>query len=440
MTISGFPEWLPGTARVEQTWIGRLAQLFRTQGFDPIETASVERIDDLRSKGEIDKEIYAVARLGAEGSPSLALHYDLTVPFARYVAENAANLAFPFKRYQIQKAWRGERPQLGRFREFYQADIDVIEMDELPGFYDAEVLALGVSGLLALDIVDFEIGVSDRRIYVAYLECLGVEDVQDALRIIDKLDKIGTAGVTAGLQEVGIAPEVATACLAPARYRVPIEEFDPETALACFATTNDAVRVAIGELESYLQTVRGLVDAKALQHIVVDFGFVRGLDYYTGVIFEGKIRGDRDYPSICSGGRYSDLASGFSKRKNQKLPGVGFSIGVTRILAYMVENYPERLESAAGSLGCVLIPSEDPAGRLLELRERLISTGLIVRSLSAGSLKRGLRLADRAKADFLVFLLDGRPTIKFLADGEQVSAEDDLEPLVTAAVERTLQG
>ena len=436
MTISGFPEWLPETARVEQAWIERLARLFRSHGFDPIETASVERLDDLRSKGEIDKEIYAVARLGAEGPPMLALHYDLTVPFARYVAENATELIFPFKRFQIQKAWRGERPQRGRFREFYQADIDIIDVDELPGFYDAEVLALGVSGLLALDVVDFEVGVSDRRVYFSYLECLGVEDVPGALRIIDKLDKIGTEGVTAGLHEAGLSPDVATACLAPARYRVPIEEFDLEAALASFATTDEAVRTAIGDLESYLRTVRGLVDASALQHIVVDFGFVRGLEYYTGVIFEGRIRGDRDYPSICSGGRYGDLASGFAKRKKQKLPGVGFSIGVSRILAYMAESCPERLEGASASLGCVLIPFDESAERLLDLRDRLISAGLLVRSLSAGSLKKGLRLADRAKADFLVFLIDGRPTIKFLGDGEQLSAAEDLEPLVAAAVER----
>ncbi len=202
--ISGFPEWSPEGRIIEQQMIDQLRRSFESFGFAPIETRAMEPLEHLLTKGETDKEVYTVQRLQAEAGdkePGLGLHFDLTVPFARYVLENRGKLQFPFKRYQIQKVWRGERPQRGRYREFYQADIDVIGRDQLPLHFDAEIPLVIHQVLSALPIPRVEIHVNNRKLIEGFYRGIGIEDVTAVLRTVDKLAKIGADGVFKVLTE-----------------------------------------------------------------------------------------------------------------------------------------------------------------------------------------------------------------------------------------------
>src|SRR5256885_1705295 len=207
--LSGFPEWLPAQRIVELAMIERIRNTFELYGFAPLETRAVEPVDQLLRKGDTSKEVYLLRRLQADSAEpdELGLHFDLTVPFARYVLENAGRLHFPFRRYQIQKAWRGERPQEGRYREFTQADIDVVDRDTLPFHYEVEMpLAVG-EALAGLPIPPVRIQVNNRKLSDGFYPGLGIADPPAPLRAIAKLDKIGPAGVSALLVETAGATE-----------------------------------------------------------------------------------------------------------------------------------------------------------------------------------------------------------------------------------------
>ena len=198
--LSGFPEWLPAGRLVEQAVVDRLRETFELWGYSSLETRSVEPLEQLLSKGEIDKEVYVLRRLQADpddalDASGLALHYDLTVPFARYVLENAGRLHFPLKRYQIQKCWRGERPQEGRYREFLQADIDVVGVGDLPFHYEAELPVVLAEALSGLPLPRVRMQVNNRKVSQGFFRGLGLEDLAGVLRAVDKLDKIGPDGV-----------------------------------------------------------------------------------------------------------------------------------------------------------------------------------------------------------------------------------------------------
>src|SRR5690348_14579301 len=203
--ISGFPEWLPAQRIIEQTVIDRARRTFELYGFAPLETRAVEPLDQLLRKGETSKEVYLLRRLQADGDDTsdstLGLHFDLTVPFARYVLENAGKLQFPFRRYQIQKCWRGERPQEGRYREFLQADIDVVDRDTLPFHYDTEMPLVIGDAFRSLPIPPATILVNNRKVCEGFYRGLGLQDPDQVLRTVDKLDKIGPEKVAALLVE-----------------------------------------------------------------------------------------------------------------------------------------------------------------------------------------------------------------------------------------------
>src|SRR3954452_9524785 len=191
--LSGFPEWLPGERIVEQHVVDTVRSVFEAHGFASIETRSVEPLDQLLSKGETDKEIYVLRRLQAEDDTSdsgLGLHFDLTVPFARYVLENAGRLDFPFRRYQIQKAWRGERPQEGRYREFTQADIDIVDRDSLAFHYDIEIARVIATALSGLPLPPLRLRVNNRKLIEGFYRGLGAADPQEVIRVVDKLAKV----------------------------------------------------------------------------------------------------------------------------------------------------------------------------------------------------------------------------------------------------------
>jgi histidyl-tRNA synthetase len=214
--LSGFPEWLPNERIVEQHVVDTVRSVFELHGFASIETRSVEPLDQLLRKGETDKEIYVLRRLQADADDNdsgLGLHFDLSVPFARYVLENAGKLDFPFRRYQIQKAWRGERPQEGRYREFLQADIDVVGRDTLPFHYEVEAPLVIAEALSRLPIPDVRISLNNRKVPEGFYRGLGIADTTLVLRAVDKLAKIGPAGVTKELAAAGCDEKQAAQCL-----------------------------------------------------------------------------------------------------------------------------------------------------------------------------------------------------------------------------------
>ncbi len=434
--LSGFPEWLPAQRLVELRVIDQLRATFELHGFTSLETRAVEPLDQLLRKGETSQEIYLLRRLQAEtadaGDETLGLHFDLTVPFARYVGENAGKLVFPFRRYQIQKAWRGERPQVGRYREFTQADIDVIDRDTLAAHYEAEIPLVVGEALDRLPTPPITILVNNRRLCEGYYRGLGLADPEAALRAIDKIDKIGPAAVAELLTETaGANDSQAKACLALAEI---------ETADLSFV---DAVR-ALGVADPLLD--RGLAELVALMEtareyrpnrVVASLKIARALNYYTGMVYESRMAGFERSGSVCSGGRYDNLATSGA----DKYPGVGISVGVSRMLGILFG--ADAVAASRPVPTCVLIALAEEASRpganriAAALRERGIPTEV---SPSAVKYGRQIRFAERRGIPFVWFpAADGADEVKDIRSGEQVAADPatwvppvaDLHPAIT---------
>ena len=421
-SLSGFPEWLPAERVVEQHVLDTLRRVFELHGFANIETRAVETRAQLLRKGEIDKEVYGLSRLAADPDEekndpnALALHFDLTVPFARYVVENAGHLAFPFRRYQMQKVWRGERPQDGRFREFTQADIDVVGDGSLPFSYDVELALTIADALSALPIGDFRLRVNNRKLAEGFYRGLGLEDPDAVLRAIDKLEKIGAEKVAEILTtEVGATAAQAQAAL--------------DLAGICTADTSFVEQVrALGVEHELLETgldelsqVIAAASKRAPGNVVADLSIARGLDYYTGTVYETVLVGHESLGSICSGGRYESLAS----KGKKTYPGVGLSIGVTRLVSRILA---EELVTAARSVPSVVYVTlaNDEAWHEAQdvaaaLRERGIACEV---AASAEKFGKQIKYADRRGIPFVWFThADGTHEVKDIRSGEQLSAD-----------------
>jgi histidyl-tRNA synthetase len=335
--LRGFDqEYLPQDQLQFNRLIDIIRRNFELYGFLPIETPSAERREVLTSKGGVEKEIYALTRLAEAGDDEAAskgaLRFDLTVPLARYVAMRERELAFPFRRYQIQRVWRGETPQArkGRFREFYQCDIDIINRDRLSYLAEAEIPSVIYSVFREMAIGEFRIRINNRKVLKGLLHEFGVPDEKSAvvLRTLDKVEKEDAAAIQEELERAGLA-------LAPATrlYRLISAKSDTRETLAALAEIrNETCARGLEELREVVTAIRQFGVPDGL--FAVDLGVVRGLDYYTGTIYETTLV---DYPelgSICSGGRYDDLASYFT---DTRLPGVGISIGLTRLFSKLKE-------------------------------------------------------------------------------------------------------
>lgn len=420
--LSGFPEWLPAGRIVETTILDQVRRVFELHGYAGIETRAVEPVERLLSKGETSKEVYLLRRLQAEGEESearsLGLHFDLTVPFARYVLENAGHLSFPFKRYQIQRVWRGERPQDGRFREFTQADIDVVGADALPFHYEVEmplVIAEAFAALAELGLPPVRILVNNRKVSQGFYEGLGMQDVEGVLRTIDKLDKIGPAGVHEALQrDNGTTAEQAQACLDLAA----ISGTDASVAdrVRAMGVSSDLLDEGLGELVALVETAE-----KRLPGVVVaDLRIARGLDYYTGTVYETVLLGHENLGSVCSGGRYDSLASDGSTT----YPGVGLSIGITRMVSRILA---EDLAVATRPVPtAVLVAVADEEHRnasndvAAALRARGIPTDV---APTAAKFGKQIRFADRRSIPFVWFPGESGHEVKDIRSGEQTPAD-----------------
>ncbi|MEM9469422.1 MAG: histidine--tRNA ligase [Pseudomonadota bacterium] len=350
--ISGFPEWLPEERMAELRWFDHIRKTFESYGFCSIETPSVEEIDVLLAKGEVDKEIYVLERLHKDEEDDkearLALHFDQTVPFARYTAQHFNELTFPFKRYQMQRVWRGERPQMGRMREFYQCDIDVINVDNLPLVYDAEIASMIYETLAGLDIGRVQLRISNRKILLGLIESMGITDPVIVTRAVDKLEKIGEEEVQKILLSEELNEEQANEVLDLAKIK------GNATAIKSISPRNDQMKEGIDELSSVLDALSHLPEGS----VVADLSIVRGLDYYTGTVYETQLLDVPEFTgSVCSGGRYDDLAGQYI---NKHLPGVGISIGFSRLFDVIRQTHPEKLGIGRKCPADILVYTEKP--------------------------------------------------------------------------------
>jgi len=419
--LSGFPEWSPSGRVVEASMIASLREVFGLHGFAEIETRAVEPVTRLAGDSEASKEIYALTRLAAEegGDAKLGLHFDLTVPFARYVEEFAPQLAFPFRRYQIQKVWRGERPQEGRSREFYQADIDIVARETLPAHLEAEVVIVAARALAALPVPKATIHINNRRLVEGFYRSVGISDVPGALRSVDKLDKIGADGVRAELVEQGVSDAASDAVLelakinsADAAFVDAVDDLWQTTATNGDAEAETQFSAGVAELAALISAVNTAVPGTA----VADLRIARGLDYYTGAVFETTIEGHEDLGAICSGGRYDSLVAGGG------FPGVGISIGLTRLLSRLLGGGSLSGSRAVPSAVLVAVTDEETRDASNALADALRARGIPAEvAPSAAKFGKQIQHAERRGIPFVWFPDTGE--VKDIRSGTQVPAD-----------------
>jgi len=438
--LRGFDqEYLPQ----EQLQFNRLIDIIRRNfelyGFLPIETPSAERREVLTSKGGVEKEIYALTRLAEadddEAATKGALRFDLTVPLARYVAMRERELAFPFRRYQIQRVWRGETPQArkGRFREFYQADIDIIGREKLSYLAEAEIPSVIHSVFREMAIGEFRIRINNRKVLRGILEEFGVPEEKAAavLRTLDKTEKEDAARLRGELERDGVASAGKLLDLITTRRTT------DETLTTLSLLKGEIGKAGLEELRNIVAAIRqfGVPDSA----FAVDLGVVRGLDYYTGTIYETTLVNAPELGSICSGGRYDDLASYFT---DTRLPGVGISIGLTRLFSRLKE--AGLLQPLPRTPAEVLVTTMDPKylDRYLSMARRLREAGINTEVyLETAKLGNQLTYADRK--GFRIALIAGEN--EFAKDMVQVknlaakSARDVPLAELVQAVQTTLK-
>lgn len=345
--LPGFMELLPAEQISFNKMYDTIRRVYESFGFLPLDTPLIELSDVLLAKagGETEKQIYRFNK----GDNDLSLRFDLTVPLARYVSQHFPDLTFPFKRYQMSKVFRGERPQKGRFREFYQCDIDVIGVDELDLIYDAEMPAVIYNVFKELNFGSFTIRMNNRKVLNGFFQELGYADnISDILRIIDKLEKIGAENVKKELAELGVTDEASGKILSFIALTGSSDEII--AALKDNGVADGTYLQGVSELEQVVGYLRGF--GVPDDCFMIDLTIARGLDYYTGTVYETMLD---DYPSmgsICSGGRYDNLTEYYTTKK---LPGIGISIGLTRLF-YQLREVGVISNETASTAKCLVVP------------------------------------------------------------------------------------
>ena len=419
--LSGFPEFLPAGRNAELLVLDHLRAVFELHGFASIETRAVEPMEQLLSKGEIDKEVYVLRRLHAgegDGDSGLGLHYDLTVPFARYVVENAGKLEFPFRRYQIQKVWRGERPQEGRFREFTQADIDIVSKDELPFHFDIEVARVMAEALSGLPVPALRLLINNRKLLEGFYLGLGIGDPAAVMRVVDKLDKLPGEKIIELLQtDAGLTVEQAEKCLTFAQINTPDSSFVER--VRALGVEHELLETGIAELAEVMDAI----ESGGNVTVCADLRIARGLDYYTGTVFETQMAGYESLGSICSGGRYDALASD----GRNVYPGVGISLGVSRILVPLINRGLVANRSVPSAVLVALIDDESRAQSnaiAQQLRARGIPTEVAAAPQKFG---KQIRYAERRGIPYVWFppTAENPHQVKDIRDGSQAEADPD---------------
>ena len=422
-TLSGFMELLPPQQVQFDRMVEELRRIYSLYGFTPLDTPLVEASEVLLAKGggETEKQIYRFQK----GDTDLALRFDLTVPLAKYVALHYNDLSFPFRRYQIGKVYRGERAQRGRFREFYQADIDIIGDGKLDILNEAEIPSIIYKTFSALGLRRFQIRVNNRKILTGFYDMLGLAGrAADVMRTVDKLDKIGPDKVRELLLEDGIPADSADQILA----FIAIEGTNAAVleALEAYRGKNTVFDEGLDELNTVVRSLGAFGVPE--QNFTVDLTIARGLDYYTGTVYETKMLDHPEIGSICSGGRYDNLAEYYT---SQKLPGVGISIGLTRLFYVLGEQgyLNDQLPTAPADV--MILPMTDDLGPAIALATRLRDSGIRVQLYrEQKKFKAKISYADKLGIPYVIFLGEdevnaGLVALKDMSTGEQTTLSPD---------------
>ena len=418
-TLPGFMELLPNEQILFEQMKQKIEKTYQKFGFLPLDTPILELSEILLAKagGETEKQIYQFQK----GDTDIAMRFDLTVPLSKYVAKNYGNLSFPFRRYQIGKVYRGEKAQKGRFREFYQCDIDIIGDGELSTINDAEIPSVIYNLIKELGFEEFTIRINNRKILNGLFEYINQKDNSvEILRIIDKIEKIGKDAVIEDLEKIGVSKEAIEKI-------INFIEIDGTTdeklqKLQDLNIENETFKLGLEELISVVKYIRifGVPDT----HFKVDLTIARGLDYYTGTVYETFLNDYRELGSVCSGGRYENLAEYYT---DKKLPGVGISIGLTRLFYKLNELGLIKAEKASMS-DVLVIPMVDELSKPIILansvREKNINTEIY---LNDKKLKAKLKYADKLQIPYVIIVGEdeinsGVISVKNMITGEEKKA------------------
>ncbi|MCX7594083.1 MAG: histidine--tRNA ligase [Fischerella sp.] len=436
-TPSGFPEFLPGEKRLELYLLDKIRRVFESYGFTPIETPAVERLEVLQAKGnQGDNIIYGIDPIlppnrqaekdksGETGSEARALKFDQTVPLAAYIARHLNDLTFPFARYQMDVVFRGERAKDGRFRQFRQCDIDVVGRRELSLLYDAQMPAIITEIFTAINIGDFVIRINNRKILTGFFQSVGIEanKIKSCIGIVDTLEKVGENRVKQDLEKDGVSSEQAQKIIDFIKIRGSVDEVLDK--LKYFTQTMpeaEQFHLGVTELETVIAGVRNLGVPE--NRFCIDLSIARGLDYYTGTVYETTLVGHEALGSICSGGRYEELVGVFL---GEKMPGVGISIGLTRLMSRLLK--AGILNSLAPTPAQVMVVNlqEDLMPLYLKVSQQLRQAGInVVTSFDKRAIGKQFQLADKQGIQFCVIIgadeaAAQKSSIKDLKSGEQV--------------------
>ena len=420
-TLSGFMELLPRQQMVMERIMEILRETYSLYGFTPLDTPVIEASEVLLAKGggETEKQIYRFTK----GDADLALRFDLTVPLAKYVALHYNDLSFPFRRYQIGKVYRGERAQRGRFREFYQADIDIIGDGKLDVTNEAEIPAIIYQVFTRLGLHHFQIRVNNRKILNGFYAMLGLTDkAGDIMRTVDKLDKIGAGKVRDLLtaEDIGLTEDQAGEILT----FISIQGSNQQvlSALESYRGRNKVFDQGLDELHTVVKYLSAFGVPE--KNFAVDLTIARGLDYYTGTVYETTMLDHPEIGSVCSGGRYDNLAEYYT---DKQLPGVGISIGLTRLFYVLQEQgmLNEALNSAPAD--ALILPMTGDLGPAAALATQLRQAGVRTQLYTEQKkFKQKMTYADRIGVPYVLFLGDdeiaqGTVSVKDMATGEQVA-------------------
>ena len=418
-TLSGFMELLPAPQQQMERMMEILRTTYSRYGFTPLDTPAIEASEVLLAKGggETEKQIYRFTK----GDSDLSLSFDLTVQLAKYVAQHYGELTFPFRRFQIGKVYRGERAQRGRFREFYQADIDVIGDGKLDIINEAEGWSIIYKKFTSLGLEGFRIRVNNRKVLNGFFAILGLsEQAGDVLRTIDKLDKIGADKVRALLTDTcGVTAEQADEIL---RFiACPGTSADKLAFLEQYRGRNETFDTGLDEL----RTVVGYLPAFGVpeENFELDLTIARGLDYYTGTVYETTLLDHPEIGSVCSGGRYDNLAEYYTDRK---LPGVGISIGVTRLFYVLGEQGLLNSDICTAPADVLILPMTEDLSEAISLATDLRAAGVSTQIYTEKKkFKAKMNYADKLKVPYVYFLGEdeinaGVVSCKDMRTGEQV--------------------
>ncbi|MGO5114571.1 histidine--tRNA ligase [Candidatus Avoscillospira sp. LCP25S3_F1] len=426
-TLSGFMELLPAPQQQMERIMEILRQTYSRYGFTPLDTPAIESAEVLLAKGggETEKQIYRFQK----GDSDLALRFDLTVPLAKYVALHYGELTFPFRRYQIGKVYRGERAQRGRFREFYQADIDIIGDGQLSILNEAEIPAIIYETFSRLGLKRFQIRVNNRKILNGFYAMQGLSERSgDIMRTVDKLDKIGPDKVRVLLTEdVGLTAEQADEIL-----KFMAIDGDVLAALGQYRGRNEVFDTGLDELAAVVENLSNF--GVPTENFAVDLTIARGLDYYTGTVYETMLLDHPEIGSVCSGGRYDNLAGYYI---DKPLPGVGISIGLTRLFYVLGEQGMLNPALPTAPADALILPMTSDLGPAIRLATALRADGIRTQLYTeAKKFKAKMSYADKLGIPYVLFLgedeiAQGKCSVKDLRTGvqETVSPEEAAEKI-----------